>query len=44
MATILMNYALGATLTLCPYLIAFGLSARELCKKAFCRNKSEIGF
>ena len=35
---------LGATLTLCPELISFGLSARELCKKAFCRNKSEIGF
>ena len=31
MATILWYYALGATLTLCPELIAFGLSARELC-------------
>ena len=31
MANILMNYALGATITLCPELIAFGLSARELC-------------
>ncbi|MGM9806985.1 MAG: hypothetical protein ACI3Z6_02705 [Candidatus Onthomorpha sp.] len=28
MANILMNYALGATLTLCPELSAFGLSAR----------------
>ena len=31
MANILMNYALGATLTLCPELSSFGLSARELC-------------
>ena len=30
-ATILRYYQLGATLTLCPELIAFGLSARELC-------------
>ena len=30
-ANILINYALWATLTLCPELIAFGLSARELC-------------
>ncbi len=31
MATILWYYQLGATLTLCPELIYFGLSARELC-------------
>ena len=31
MATILWYYQLGETLTLCPELIAFGLSARELC-------------
>ena len=30
-ATILWYYQLGETLTLCPELIAFGLSARELC-------------
>ena len=29
--TILWYYQLGETLTLCPELIAFGLSARELC-------------
>ena len=32
--TILWYYQLGATLTLCPELTSFGLSARELCEAA----------